>query len=218
MNISNYLISNGIPETTVFLLLALPFISLLVSFFRHFVGVKTFGMYEPIVIAYSLFFISEDFWVGLKFGLPILLIAWVVSEILKRFLEKARLHYISKVSLKISIASILMIALLFSAVYFNKNGYFTVSALPIVIIIALVESLSLFQIKAGSLKANILTLETLLVSFVGYLLLSVNVLQTFLINYPYVVILPVVGNFFVGRWDGLRLTEYLRFRSSLKDD
>jgi len=218
MNLSQYLISNGIPETTVFLLLALPFISLIVGFFRHFVGIKTFGMYEPIVIAYSLFFISQDFWVGLKFGLPIILIAWLVSEILKRLLEKTRLHYISKVSLKISIASILMLALLVAAVYFDKNGYFTVSALPIVILITLVESLSLFQIKAGSMKANILSLETLSVSILSYLILSANSLQSFLVATPYIVILPIIGNLFVGKWEGLRLSEYLRFRNSMKND
>lgn len=218
MSLSQYLISNGIPETTVFLLLALPFISLLVGFFRHFIGIKTFGMYEPIVIAYSLFFISQDFWVGLKFGLPIILIAWVVSEILKRLLEKTRLHYISKVSLKISIASLLMLALLCLAVYFDKNGYFTVSALPIIILITLVESLSLFQIKAGSMKANILSLETLSVSVLSYLILSANSLQTFLVSNPYIVILPIIGNLFVGKWEGLRLSEYLRFRNSMKND
>lgn len=218
MNIINYFTSAGIPQETLFLLLVLPFVALLVSFFRHFIGVKTFGMYEPIVIAYSLFFISNNFWVGMKFGFPIILIAWAVSEILKRLLEKSKIHYISKVSLKISIASVVILGLLALAVYFNKNGYYTVSALPIVIILTLVESISLFQIKSGSIKTNIITIETFVVAVFSYALIASNFIQQFLIKNPYLIILPIIGSYFVGKWKGLRLSEFIRFRDSLKDD
>ncbi len=218
MNLAHYLISGGIPQETIFLLLSLPFIALLVSFFRHFVGVKTFGMYEPIVIAYSLYFVSTDFFVGLKFGLPIIFLAWMVSEILKRVFEKSKLHYISKVSLKISIASIVILGLLALAVYFGKNGYFTVSALPIVIILTLVESISLFQIKAGSMKTNIITLETLIVALLSYAFISSNWIQLYIINNYYLILIPLLGSYYVGKWKGLRISEYLRFKNSLKDD
>jgi hypothetical protein len=218
MNFINYLTSAGIPQETVFLLLILPFVAFLVSFFRHFVGVKTFGIYEPIVVAYSLYFISSDFWVGVKFGLPIIILAWIVSEVLKRVLAKSKLHYISKVSLKISIASIVILGLLALAVYFDKNGYFTVSALPIVIILTLIESISLFQIKSGGLRTNIITAETFVVAIMSYALIASNLVQNFIIGYPFLVIVPLIGSYFIGKWKGLRLSEFIRFRNSLKDD
>lgn len=218
INFAQYLIAGGINADTVFLILILPFVALLVSFFRHFIGLKTFGMYESLILAYALYFISPNFIIGLKFGLPIIFIAWMVSEITRRALDKVRLHYISKVSLKISIASILILALFAIAAYYNRTGYYTVSALPIVIILALVESVSIFQIKKGNLKTNLISLETLIVSLIAYFIISSKTVESFLLHNSYIVILPIFGNFLVGRWSGLRLSEYSRFKNIFKND
>lgn len=218
INFAQYLIAGGVQAETVFLILILPFIALLVSFFRHFLGLKTFGMYESLILAYALYFISPDFLVGLKFGLPIIFIAWLVSETTRRVLLGVKLHHISKVSLKISIASILTLALLAIAAYFDRSGFFTISALPIVIILALVESASIFQIKRGATKTNLISLETLIVSLISYFIISNVWVRDFTLSYSYLVILPVVGNFIVGRFSGLRLSEYLRFKNIFKND
>lgn len=218
INFAQYLIAGGIRQETIYLILTLPFIALLVSFFRHFIGLKTFGMYESLILAYALYFISPNFLVGLKFGLPIIFIAWVVSELTRRALDKVRMHYISKVSLKISIASILTLVFLALAAYYNRSGYYTVSALPIIVILTLVESVSILQIKKGNLKTNLITLETLVVSFVSYFIISNKVVEGFLLNNSYLVVLALFGNFFVGRWSGLRISEYIRFKNIFKND
>ncbi len=217
-NFADYLISNGVPGETIYLILALPLIALLVSFFRYFVGLKTFGMYEPIVLAYALYAISANFVIGLKFGLPLIILAWLVSEITKRALEKARLHYIAKVSIKVSIASILYIVALVIAAFFGKNGYFTVSPLPVVVIIALIEAVSLFQVKSGNLKTNLISAETMFMALASYFIVSNKYIQEFFLSYPYIVVAPLVANFFVGKWSGLRLSEYVRFKGALKDE
>jgi hypothetical protein len=218
MDFSSYLIQNGVATQTVFLLLALPFLALLVSFSRQLIGLKTFSMYEPLVLAYALYFISPSFIDGLKIGLPIIVIAWAVSEITRRVLEKFRLHYISKVSLKISLAAVIILGLMSFAAYFNLVAFTTVNPFAVILLITLVESVSLFQVKIGSLKTNLVSLETLLVAVFSYLFLaSVWVSQT-LINYPYLVFLPIFLNFFVGRLQGLRLSEFVRFREIFKND
>lgn len=218
MNFTNYLIQSGINPQMVYFLVALPFAALLVSFLRQFIGLKAFSMYEPLVVAYCLFAISPNFIFGLRYGLPILAITWAVSEVLRRMLEKTRLHYISKVSLKISLVSLILLAGLSFAAYYSKTGYFAINPLPIIVIIALVESMSLFQIKAGALKTNLITLETLIVSILTYALISWNAFEVFVLKYCYLVILPIIGNFVVGQWRGLRLSEFIRFRNVLKND
>jgi hypothetical protein len=217
-NFADYLILSGVPGETLYLILALPLIALLVSFFRYFVGLKTFGMYEPIVLAYALYAISADFIIGIKFGLPLIILAWLVSEITKRALEKARLHYIAKVSIKVSIASILYVVALIIAALLGKNGYFTVSPLSVVVIIALIEAVSLFQVKSGNLKTNLISAETMFMAIVSYFIISSRYIQGFFLSYPYFVIIPVVANFFVGKWSGLRLSEYIRFKDVSKDE
>lgn len=217
-NFADYLITQGVPSENLYLILVLPLIALLVSFFRYFVGLKTFGMYEPIVLAYALFLISPDFLVGLKFGLPLIFLAWLVSEITKRALEKARLHYIAKVSIKVSIASVLYIIALLLAAVLGKNGYFTVNPFAVVAIIALIEAVSLFQIKSGNLKTNLISIETMFMAIASYFIISNRYIEDFFLGFPYIVILPIVANFFVGKWSGLRLSEYVRFKDTTKDE
>ena len=218
MNFSSYLIQNGVSTQTVFLLLALPFLALLVSFSRQLIGLKTFSMYEPLVLAYALYFISPTFSEGLKIGLPIIFIAWAVSEITRRVLEKFRLHYISKVSLKISLAAIIILGLMTIAAYFNLISFTAVNPFAVILLITLVESVSLFQVKIGSLKTNLVSLETLFIAVLSYLFLASNWVELKLIAYPYVVFIPIFLNFFVGRLQGLRLSEFIRFRDIFKND
>jgi type III secretory pathway component EscS len=154
----------------------------------------------------------------LKIGLPIILVAWAVSEITRRVLEKFRLHYISKVSLKLSLASIIILGLMTFAAYFNLVSFTKVNPFAVILLITLVESVSLFQIKMGSLKTNIVSLETLLVAVLSYLFLASTWVSNTLISYSFLVFIPIFLNFFVGRLQGLRLSEFVRFRDIFKND
>lgn len=217
-NFANYLISQGVPAGNLYLILVLPLIALLVSFSRYFVGLKTFGMYEPIVLAYALHLISPNFLTGLKFGIPLIFLAWLVSELTKKALGKARLHYMAKVSIKVSIASVLYIVALLIAALLSKNGYFTVNPFAVVAIIALIEAVSLFQIKSGNIKTNLISIETMFMAILSYFLISNKFLENLFISFPYIVLVPLIANTFVGKWSGLRLSEYVRFKDSAKDE
>lgn len=218
MNFSNFLIQAGISQNLLFLILALPFVTLIVSFLRYFIGIKTFGIYEPIVISFALYAISQNFLTGLLIGLPLLLVAWIVSEVSNYLLAKVRLHYISKVSLRISLAAILIIGVMAVAAYFNQARFFRIDPLVLVIFLTLVETISLFQYKKGSSYTNLVSLETLVVTLISYAILALPIFQKFLLVNPYFVIVPLIFNLFVGRWNGLRLSEYLRFRNIFKND
>lgn len=218
MDLVGYLTSAGINESMVFLLLAIPYVSFIIGFFRQFIGIKTFGMYEPLVIAFALYAISSNFATGLKYGIPILIVAWAASEIIRRLLNKMRLHFIAKVSLKLSIASLLMLGLLALAVFLDKAGFFGINPLAIVIILTLVESISLFQVKRGDPYTNLITIETLIVSLISYFVITNSAIRDFILDNYYFVVVPIIANFIVGRWRGLRLSEFIRFRNILKND
>jgi hypothetical protein len=57
---------------------------------------------------------------------------------------------------------------------------------------------------------------TLLVSLICYALFNFNTLLVFLTAYPETLILLVPLNFLLGRFTGLRITEYFRFREVVK--
>jgi hypothetical protein len=78
--------------------------------------------------------------------------------------------------------------------------------------ITLAEKFVATQIEKGSRAAFILATETLLISLVGYALISWKAFLLLILMHPWLILFTFVINFNLGRWSGIRLTEYIRFR------
>jgi hypothetical protein len=72
------------------------------------------------------------------------------------------------------------------------------------------------QIEKGSRVAFLLALETLVISVAGYFLISWDRLTALLLAYPWLVLFTFLINIALGKWRGLRLTEYFRFAKILR--
>jgi len=217
-NFAEYLTMNGIPEETFYLLLVLPFVVLVITFFRYIIGLKSFSIYEPLIIAYALYFISPNFLTGLKFGIPFIFSIWLVGEVLGRIFKNSRMHHFSIISIKLSVASILVIGVLAAAVFFGRTGFFTIGALPLLIIITMLEAVSVFQVRKGNFQANMLTVETLLIAVISYAVISAHWFMNILLDYYYLALIPLFLNYLIGKYAGLKLSELVRFRNILKND
>jgi hypothetical protein len=65
--------------------------------------------------------------------------------------------------------------------------------------------------------AVMLTIETILLSLFCFYLTSWQWLQNIILKYPFGVLLFTLAvNILLGRWTGLRLTEYIRFRKIIE--
>jgi hypothetical protein len=78
--------------------------------------------------------------------------------------------------------------------------------------ITLVEKFVATQIEKGSRTAIVLSVETLLISIISYYIISWQSLLSLVQQYPMVILLTILVNMFLGRWTGLRLMEYFRFK------
>jgi len=72
------------------------------------------------------------------------------------------------------------------------------------------------QFTSGARSALTITAWTLLLSIACYYIVSWELLRTIVISYPEVIILGIPINILLGRWSGLRVTEYFRFRKLLR--
>ncbi|KKQ57906.1 MAG: hypothetical protein US78_C0030G0001, partial [Parcubacteria group bacterium GW2011_GWD1_38_16] len=61
-----------------------------------------------------------------------------------------------------------------------------------------------------------LSLETLFISVIGYYIASWPQLIRMILHYPWISLLTIPINIFLGKWTGLRLSEYFRFRQIIK--
>ena len=204
---------SGIPLDTVILVLMLPVIVTVIAFFRQVIGIKAFGIYTPAIITFAFLATQQ-----LRYGIIIFITVIAVGTLARFILKPFRLLYLPRVAIMITTVSISILILLIIGGYFNRTGLASVSIFPIIIMITLVEKFVATQIEKGGRTAIILASETLFISVIGYYIASWGALINFLLKYPWVVLLTIVANIFLGKWTGLRLTEYFRFRQIMNRD
>ena len=209
--IINFFLNEGVPLETVILILMLPIIATFIAFLRQVVGIKAFGIYTPLIITFA--FLATN---GLKYGIAIF-VAFILSGMIMRFVLKPfRLLYLPRVAIMLTVVALAILLMLTFGGSFRRTGLAAVSIFPILIIITLVEKFVAVQIEKGNKTAVILALETLLISIVGFYIASWQGLANFLSAKPWVILFAFPINLLLGKWTGLRLSEYLRFKEILK--
>lgn len=209
----NFIVAQGVPIQTIFLLLMLPIIATLVAFFRQVIGIKAFGIYTPSIITFALIAFDPN---GIKYGIAIFVSIILVGMISRLILKNFRLLYLPRVAITLSIVSLSILGILLLGGSQQRTGLASISIFPLLIMITLSEKFVATQIEKGSRVAFILAIETLIISVIGYYLVSWKALEALLLNYPWIVLLTFIVNFSLGKWAGLRLTEYFRFRKILR--
>jgi hypothetical protein len=215
-----FAVNQGVPVSTIILILMLPVVVTMIAIFRQVIGIKAFGIYTPALIIFAFLAIkaeSQSFWGGIKYGTSIFVAIIIIGTLVRMFLKKFRLLYLPRVAIVISIVALSTLLLLTIGGYFSRTGLAGVSIFPILIMITLVEKFVAAQIEKGNKTAIILSLETLVISIAGYFVASWGTLILFLQKYPWVVLLTLIINVALGKWTGLRISEYIRFKELLKN-
>lgn len=209
----NFFVNQGVPLQTVALLLMLPIIATLVAFFRQVVGIKAFGIYTPSIFTFALLAFDPN---GLKYGVAIFVSILLVGMVTRYLLKSFRLLYLPRVAITLSVVALAILGILAVGGLYQRTGLAAISIFPLLIMITLAEKFVATQIEKGTRTALVLAGETLLISIIGYYLVSWRELVLALLHYPWLVLFTFVINFMLGRFAGLRFTEYLRFRKVLE--
>lgn len=209
--ISNF-IAHGISTNTLYLILVLPFITFLICFGRQVIGISTFGVYTPTVLTLSFLVM------GIMFGMSVLLIVILVSYILRIFFERTHLLYIPKVALLISLLSFAFLGIIWFVLYTESNISIALAIFPMMVMSTMSEKFISTQSEEGIKSAFLATLETIVVCIIAYYLVTLNYFSNLIISLPELIILPILATLMLGKFSGLRLTEYFRFRSIVKSD
>lgn len=206
-----FFIQKGVPFETVRLIFMLPIIATFIAFLRQVVGIKAFGIYTPLIVTFA--FLATN---GLKYGLVIFVIIILVGMIMRFVLKPFRLLYLPRVAIMLSVVAFLILAMLVVGGGLKRTGLASVSIFPILIMITLVEKFIAVQIEKGDKTAIILAFETLVISIMGYYIASWEALIRLLSVFPWIIILTIPINIFLGKWTGLRVQEYFRFKDVIK--
>ena len=210
--ITQYMINQGIPQETLIYLLMLPIVATIIAFARQIIGIKGFGIYTPLIIAFA--FLST----GLKYGIIFFFTILIVGTLARLFIRQFRLLYLPRMAIALIIVVLAILIIFYIGAYSQNTNLITVSIFVILIMITLVEKFLAAQIERGGKGAIFLTTETLALSIICYWVASWTLLQVLVLNNPLTtIILAIIINIFLGKWTGLRLIEYFRFKEVIKN-
>jgi PKD repeat protein len=213
-SIINFGIEEGIPADILIFLLLIPLITMIITFLKQVIGLSTSGVYTPLILTLSLIVL------GLPTGLIILGIVILGTAFFKIAIQHIRLLFIPRVAFIISMVSLLLLGLLIFGSWLNipfgiEN--ITSSAVlhifPIIILAMMAEKFVSANIDYGLKKAIFIILEVVFVAIIAYLIANSQTVRIILFAYPELTFLFLLIELILGKFTGLRLLEYIRFRT-----
>lgn len=202
--------SGIMPKSVLNFLLLLPLGGLLISLFKNVVGLKTYGIFLPILIAYT--FTNTGYFTGLSLFLLILLLVAFVSFPLNKW----RLLYTPKIVIILTITVLFIFTLITIGITYNINWILALSFFPIIITSIMAERFARAIDEDGYEIAFSKMIQTLIATSFCYLVFKAVAIKSILLIFPELILIMIAGNLMLGKWIGLRLIEYHRFKYIIK--
>lgn len=206
-------IEAGVPANTLVLLLLLPIVTFVIAFSRNVVGIRGFGIFLPAAL--SVVFVATGPVVGIGLFLVIVAVSTLVRMILRKL--KIKLQYLPRMSFIFWAVVFAVLGVLFLAPVLNFPALANVSIFAVLVLILLAEEFSRVQLGKSAKTAANLTFETLILSLISYLFLTLQPLREYVLLRPEVsLILVAVADLVLGKYTGLRVMEFYRFRKLIR--
>ncbi|HSW97531.1 MAG TPA: 7TM domain-containing protein [Candidatus Saccharimonadales bacterium] len=205
-----FAIKAGVPTNTIVLILLLPLLATIVVAFRYLVGLSGIGLLVPIALSITL--LATDVTPGF-----IMLAAIIVASLVSRFfLKRFPIMQMPKVALSMLMVSIfLLLALTISSIY-GIIDVRNLSIFPILLFILLSDRIVTIFLEREFIETIQTTIITLFLAILGFLLLTWEQLRIITLVYPEWILLLIPINIMIGRYFGLRMTEYIKFQPVLR--
>lgn len=208
-NLIDAMLTNGIPSDTVILLLVLPVIATILAFLKQVVGITTFGLYTPTIIALSFMAL------GWQIGIPSLLFIIAAGYGTRSLLSRWRMLYIPRVAIILSVVSFTLLVLMGIGATFGV-AFTRETVFLLLIMSTLSESFLNLKTEQGWKSAILGVLETIVAALLCVFIVQWASFQSLILAYPELILLTLPADFLLGKWTGLRLVEYFRFREVFK--
>lgn len=206
----NYLVNRGVPISNIVLILMIPVVATILSFARQFIGIKAFGLITPAMTTLAFLVL------GLQAGLIVFVVVLLSGTVTRILLRRFHLLYLPRMALVLTTASLAILLMFGVGAATGRAATVSFSIFPILILILLAEEFIAAQFSRGARVALTTTAWTLFLAVACYYIVSWQLLRTILLSYPELILLAFPLNLALGRFAGLRVVEYFRFRELLR--
>ncbi len=190
-------------------LLMLPVGALVVVIFRNVIGMPTFGTFLPALIAAAT---GET---GLAWGVLGILVVVVVAASVRRLFHRLQLLHSPSLAILLAAVAVTLLATSLTAEGLGIRKLAYVTLFPVAVLAISAERFFLLLTEKGAPQAFKALGGTLLVMSACYVVMNSLALQVLLIGFPEFLLCVVALDIYLGRWIGIRLFEYRRFRGIL---
>ncbi len=196
----------GIPMGLLRGILLLPLAALIIAIFKNVVGLKTFGIFLPALIALAL--VKTHLGLGLMSFATVIL----VVSLLHLPLEKLGLLYTPKLVIMMTCVVLTLIGI---SILGLKNNWITLTSamfLPVIVLSITAERFAKTLMEENLKDAFKMLGSTFFIAFLCYPIFNADLLIGIFLTYPelYFSILGIM--ILLGRWIGFRILEYKRFQ------
>ena len=201
----------GISQNLLTILLMLPLGALVTVVFRNVIGLETFGTFLPALIASA----ARD--TGLLWGVIGFLAIILVSAVVRRALDWLQLLHSPKMAIMLTTVVIVMMAITVGGVQLGLFELAHMTLFPIAILAITAERVALMEAEQGALKVARITFMTLIVISACYAVMESLFMQSLILAFPELLLVVIALNLWLGKWIGIRVMEFLRFRRLILD-
>ncbi len=187
------------------ILLLMPLGGLIVAFLRQVVGVKTFGTFMPVLIALAF---RET---GVAFGIAFFVTLTFAGLLLRSYLNRLRLLFVPRLS---AVLCVVVALITMAMLGFKDSGIpmgVSVALFPVVIMTMFIERMSTMWDESGPKPALIACIGSIAVAWLVYLVAIDPLVRHAIVTFPELLLVIFGLCLVLGRYNGYRLSEYLRF-------
>jgi len=204
---------NGVPVNTLVLIMLFPLAVSLVVASRHLLGIRGTGILTPALL--SVAFLATGVWAGVILFLIIL----VVTVISRSLLSNFRLQYLPRVALLLWFVSAGVLGTMALAGEWRMASLTEIGIFPILILMLLAETFIDLQSGRSANEARTLIFQTFVLAMVTSLILGWELIQRMVLLYPEIIFFGLaLLDMGMGKYTGLRLSEYFMFRQVAAGD
>lgn len=199
----------GLPEEMIGVFLLFPLAALVTIFLRSVVGLKTFGIFMPMLIAAAC--VNTGLWLGLATFSGIVAFAIIMLAYFNQF----NVLKIPRLAAVITICTVLFVGVLLWLGHRTNMQFGILALFPVVIISFLAERIHNMLEDEDWKGLAISGAGTLVTIAACYIVFSSVLLKGMFALMPELLLLVLGVQLAIGQWSGMRLQEFFRFRSIL---
>lgn len=196
----------GISQNLLKIILMIPFGALVTVIFRNVIGIETFGTFLPALIASA----ARD--TGLLWGSIGFVMVIVITALIRRLLDWMQLLHSPKMAILLTAVVMIMLGTTVLSVNLGLGELAHLSLFPIAILAITAERFAIFEAEQGLRKSLRVTVATLIVVAAAYAVMDSQFLQSMVLAFPELLLVLIALNMWLGKWIGMRVSEFFRFR------